>query len=197
MSEAPPEDGGRDVKRMAGPGLQHLKFLVVEDDAHMRAFLVSMLGELGVKAIGEAAEGGAALAFMQSYAPDIVITDLHMEPIDGLELVRRVRAGSGTINRYTPFILLTVHTERQRIDEARAAGVNEFVAKPVAVRPLYARISALIEEPRPFVHTDSYFGPDRRRKQVPIAHPNRRKVMPWLTKVGAPGAGGPPSAAKS
>jgi two-component system, chemotaxis family, chemotaxis protein CheY len=190
------KSGGKEVKHPAGPSLHQLKFLVVEDDVHMREFVVAMLAELGVNAVGEAADGGAALAFMAEYAPDIVITDLYMEPMDGLELVRKVRAGQGGINRYTPFILLTVHTEHSRVDEARDAGVNEFVAKPVSLRALYSRICALIEDPRPFVHTDTYFGPDRRRKQVVFSHPNRRKIMPWLTKVEAPGAGGATSAHK-
>ena len=192
MSEPPTDDHGKEVKRPAGPSLQRLKFLLVEDDPHMRAFIAHTLTELGATAVAEAADGGEALTLIRDYAPDIVITDLNMEPVDGLELIRRIRSGAQEINRYTAIILLTVHTERARLAEARDAGVNEFVAKPVTVRGLYSHICAMIEEPRPFVHTDTYFGPDRRRKQVVFDHPNRRKVMPWLMNVDAPGTGGHP-----
>lgn len=175
------------TERGAGPVLDRLKFLVVEDNQRMRALIVKVLRELGVKDLAEAADGGAAIELMQVYTPDIVITDWKMAPVDGLELVRRIRAGKDVANRFVPVVMLTVHTERARIFEARDAGVNEFVAKPVSVRTLYARIRALIEEPRHFVRTDHYFGPDRRRKQMPFKGENRRTVIPWLVKVEAPG----------
>jgi DNA-binding response OmpR family regulator len=183
---------GKTVKRLAGPNLKRLKFLVVEDDPRMRALIVRVLLEIGVEAIAEAEDGGGALAVMRDFAPDIVITDWNMKPVDGLAFVRHIRAGDGGVNRFTAVIMLTVHTERMRIIDARDAGVNEFVAKPVSVRTLYARIRALIEEPRHFVRTDNYFGPDRRRKQVPFKGENRRTIVPWLVKVEAPGSGAAP-----
>lgn len=181
---------GKSVKHLAGPNLKRLKFLVVEDDAHMRALVVKVLTEIGVAGVAEAEDGGGALAVMRDYNPDIVISDWKMEPMDGIAFVRRLRSGEPGLNRFAPVIMLTVHTERMRIVEARDAGVNEFVAKPVSVRTLYARIKALIEEPRQFVRTDHYFGPDRRRKQMPFTGQNRRLVTPWLVKVEAPGTAG-------
>jgi DNA-binding response OmpR family regulator len=184
-------EDGKTVKRPAGPNLKRLKFLVVEDDARMRALIIRVLTEIGVHDVAEAGDGGGALAVMRDYGPDIVITDWQMAPMDGLGFVRHIRAGDGGVNRFAAVIMLTVHTERMRIVEARDAGVNEFVAKPVSVRTLYARIRALIEEPRQFVRTDQYFGPDRRRKQIPIKNPNRRTMTPWLVKVEAPGSAAP------
>jgi DNA-binding response OmpR family regulator len=184
-------DEGKSAKHI-GPNLKRLKFLVVEDDARMRALVVRVLTEIGVVDIAQAEDGAGGLAVTQDYGPDIVITDWRMAPMDGLEFVRHIRSGEQPgINRFVPVIMLTVHTERMRITEARDAGVNEFVAKPVSVRTLYARIRALIEEPRNFVRTDSYFGPDRRRKQVAFAGHNRRMMTPWLVKVEPPGSGAP------
>jgi DNA-binding response OmpR family regulator len=62
--------------------------------------------------------------------------------------------------------MLSGHTELQRICEARDAGVNEFLAKPISARALYSRMMSLIANPRPFVRTATYFGPDRRRRDV-------------------------------
>ena len=58
--------------------------------------------------------------------------------------------------------------------EARDSGVTEIIAKPVSLRSLYSRIVAVIERPRPFIRTPDYFGPDRRRRQIPIDFEDRR-----------------------
>ena len=60
-----------------------------------------------------------------------------------------------------------VHSTMRRIAEARDAGVNEILAKPVTVRGVLSRISEVIENPRPFVRTPDYFGPERRRRADP------------------------------
>ncbi len=63
--------------------------------------------------------------------------------------------------------MLTGHAARARVEEARDAGVTEFVVKPVTARAVLDRINAVILRPRHFVRTSEYFGPDRRRRQDP------------------------------
>ena len=71
--------------------------------------------------------------------------------------------------------MMTGHSARSRVYEARDAGVTEFVVKPVNARTLLDRIMAVIYRPRPFVRTKSYFGPDRRRRADPnFSGPFRR-----------------------
>jgi DNA-binding response OmpR family regulator len=60
--------------------------------------------------------------------------------------------------------MLTGHTSVERVRLARDAGVNEFLAKPVSVKAMLTRLTAVIEHPRPFVRTKVYFGPCRRRR---------------------------------
>ncbi len=67
----------------------------------------------------------------------------------------------------TPVIMITGHSTLQRVNEARDAGVNEFLAKPLTARGVLDRVGLVIDHPRPFVKTDSYFGPDRRRRSDP------------------------------
>ena len=62
--------------------------------------------------------------------------------------------------------MLTGHAELALVTEARDMGVNEFLAKPVSAKALYARITAAVHHPRPFVRTRAYFGPDRRRQKL-------------------------------
>jgi DNA-binding response OmpR family regulator len=61
--------------------------------------------------------------------------------------------------------MMTGHSEKSRVYEARDAGVTEFLVKPITAKAVLDRIQAVIFHPRPFVKTDGYFGPDRRRTQ--------------------------------
>ena len=89
-----------------------------------------------------------------------------MEPMDGLELTKLIR-GNESNNRYAPIIMITAFSEIARVTLARDAGVNEILVKPIAATTLFTRIRAVIERPRLFVEAESYFGPDRRRRQDP------------------------------
>jgi two-component system chemotaxis response regulator CheY len=73
--------------------------------------------------------------------------------------------------------MITGHLTVRRIAEARDAGVNEFVAKPITARSVLDRLQLIIDHPRPFVRTDDFFGPDRRRRNDPAYDgPLRRKA---------------------
>jgi DNA-binding response OmpR family regulator len=100
--------------------------------------------------------------------PDIVLTDWAMPIFDGLELTRMIRQPGANANPYAPIIMLTGHSEKKRVVAARDAGVTEFLAKPISAKALYQRILNVVANPRPFIKTKSYFGPDRRR----IVNPN-------------------------
>jgi DNA-binding response OmpR family regulator len=97
------------------------------------------------------------------YVPDIVITDWSMPIFDGLELAQMIRQPESKGNPYAPIIMLTGHSEKRRVTVARDAGVTEFLAKPISAKGLYQRILNVVANPRPFIKTKTYFGPDRRR----------------------------------
>ena len=155
--------------------LERLNFLVVDDSSHMRSLVRSVLRGLGAKHIEEATDGADAYARLGTYPADVVICDWQMSPMNGLEFVRLLRTGTDSPNPLVPVILLTAHTEAQRVMEARDAGVTEFLAKPISAQQLCSRIRAVIEHPRPFIRAESYVGPDRRRRQDPdFKGPERR-----------------------
>ena len=151
---------------MTPTGFEDLKALIVEDNMHMRSLLRELLHCVGIKEIAEAADGQTAIEQMRLGHPDLVLTDLTMAPIDGLELVRHVRNHEDSPNPFLPVIMVSGHTERHRVEAARDAGVTEFLAKPVTARKLFSRIAEIVERPRAFVRCDNYFGPDRRRRQL-------------------------------
>ena len=151
---------------MSERGFGNLKALIVEDNAHMRSLLRALLNAIGIKDIAEATHGGTALEILRERKCDLVLTDLAMKPVDGLEFTRQVRNSEHSPNPFVPIIMITGHTEKHRVEAARDAGVTEFLAKPITAANLFARITEIVERPRAFVRCDSYFGPDRRRRTI-------------------------------
>jgi two-component system chemotaxis response regulator CheY len=160
---------------MSANSYENLKALIVEDNAHMRALLRSLLQALGIRSIHESNDGASGFAELCARNPDIVLTDLSMAPTDGIALTNQIRKGSSP-NPYVPIIMVTGHTKRARVEAARDAGVTEFLAKPITVQNLTARLMEIVERPRPFVRCGSYFGPERRRRKLETyTGPWRRK----------------------
>jgi DNA-binding response OmpR family regulator len=147
--------------------LSSLSVLVIEDNTWMKKLLRDVLDGFGITRVRTAAEGLEALEKVREFDPDIVIVDWQMEPTDGVEFTRMVRRGESGVNAYVPIIMLTGHTERERVATARDAGVTEFLAKPVTAQSLFSRIAAIIERPRAFVRAPDFVGPDRRRRANP------------------------------
>ena len=136
-----------------------VKILLVDDSETMSCMIGGVLRALGSGRVLTAANGLAALDIVTREFVDLVITDWRMQPIDGLELVRRLRSGEAQRDRFVPIIMLTAYTEPERVTEALAAGVSDILVKPVTVDLLCKRLTRLIESPRPFIKTKSYFGP--------------------------------------
>ncbi len=158
--------------------LQKVKIMVVDDRSFARSLLRRILGVLGCRRITEAQSVEVAWNAILLNPPDLVIVDWEMEKSDGLELVRRIRHEDNSPERYMPIIMLTAHSDPSRIIEARDAGVNEFIIKPLSPEILFTRLDAVIEHPRPFVRTGDFFGPDRRRNKKPFKGEDRRKQTP-------------------
>lgn len=152
-----------------------MKILLVDDNHHMRILLTEILRAIGVRNLYEAGDGAEALQLMRTHAIDVVIADLAMEPIDGIEFTRLLRNAPDSPGQMTPVIMVTGHSTERRVKEARDAGANEFLAKPVTARGVLERIVEVIEHPRAYVRCEGYFGPDRRRKADPgYIGPRRR-----------------------
>jgi two-component system, chemotaxis family, chemotaxis protein CheY len=172
-----------------------LRFLVIDDNAHMRRILRTLLHGFGTREVYEAEDGAAGLEAFTHYMPDIVLTDWAMPIFDGLELTQMIRQPGANANPYVPIIMLTGHSEKKRVIASRDAGVTEFLAKPISAKALYQRILNVVANPRPFIRTKTYFGPDRRRNVNPnYVGPERRKggkadvirQQPLLAKAQAP-----------
>ena len=164
--------------------LDRLNVLVLDDNRNMRTLIESILFALGVRNFHEAHDVKQAFRDLQYFHADIVITDWQMEPLNGLDFVRMVRSGEDSPNPYVPIIMLTGHTELHRVCEARDAGVNEFLAKPISAKALYSRLTSIIEFPRPFIRTKTYFGPCRRRRNLGAPRGMKERRADELEKPG-------------
>lgn len=155
--------------------LQNLQILLVDDNQHMRTIAAAILKSAGMGKVREAANGGAALEMLREGPIDLAIVDFNMFPLDGVEFTRLVRNSPDSANPYLPIIMMTGHSEKSRVVEARDAGVTEFVVKPITAKAILERVQAVIFKPRPFVRTGAYFGPDRRRTTSPTYSGPRRR----------------------
>jgi two-component system, chemotaxis family, chemotaxis protein CheY len=157
--------------------LSTLTFLVVDDSAYMRTILRTMLQGFGARRIVEAEDGASGLEAMDRANPDILILDWVMPILDGADMVRMIRNPQNPF-AYVPIIMVTGHTERSRIVEARRLGIHELLCKPISAKALYQRIQSVILQPREFVKSSTYFGP------APRAIKNRQKI--WQSRPGQP-----------
>jgi two-component system response regulator MprA len=112
--------------------------LVVEDDRRMAAFLDRALTYAGYRVM-MAEDGERALVAAEERAPDLVVLDVMLPGIDGLEVARRLRAGNGV-----PILMLTAREGLDDRIEGLDAGADDYLAKPFALQELLARLRALL-----------------------------------------------------
>ncbi|MCW8916231.1 MAG: response regulator [Magnetovibrio sp.] len=168
--------------------LRELSVLIIDDNQHMRYLVRQLLFAFGIKKTFEAEDGATALQALQNFEADLAICDWHMAPLDGIEFTRMTRRSDDTANPFLPIIMLTGHTELHRVEEARDAGVDEFLSKPISASKLYSRIVKIIEKRRPFVRSPIYLGPDRRRRSHNPAFRGEERRQDMLDDEGpAPG----------
>ncbi len=160
-----------------------LRVLVVDDNQHMRRLVVTILQAFGVRDLFESPDGEHAWQNLRDSNPDVIFLDWQMTGMTGLEFVRLVRNSPKSFNCFVPVIMLTGHTHIDHVRQARDAGANEFLAKPVSVKGIMSRLMSVIEHPRPFVRTQTYFGPCRRRRSLVKYEGPERRASVELTSV--------------
>ena len=114
------------------------KILIVDDESQIRRVLRHILGAHQY-VVRTAEDGDAALDAAREWMPDLVLTDLQMPGMDGLELCRRLRAASDI-----PIVVLSVRNEEDTIVEALDAGADDYVTKPFGTNELLARIRSTL-----------------------------------------------------
>ena len=176
---------------MAVYDLDRFSILVVEDNTYIRNILMRLLRSMRVGTVVQAASGADVVEMLKvesgAVVPtkhvDIILSDLVMSPLNGLLLLRWVRTAKESPNRFIPFVMVSGAADIDYVNAARDLGVTEFLAKPFSVQSVYKRLMRVIDFPRQFVLTKSYFGPDRRRRRGSPPDKERRKLTDEDIKI--------------
>jgi len=139
----------------------------VDDNVHMLNIVKTILRGFGAIHVFEAKSAEEAIYRLRNDAIDMVVLDYLMDDVDGIAFLKKLRHETQSPAPFVPVIMLTAHSERARVEAARDAGVTEFCAKPVTAAEMIRKVAAVIDHPRHFVRSESYFGPDRRRRADP------------------------------
>ena len=154
--------------------LASLKVCIVDADGDMRQMIRDALTSLGISQIRECADSGMAQQLIHEFEPDLCIFDWSTGPVDAITFIKNVRADKCDQRSQIQLIMMMGNANTRRVIEARNAGVDEFLVKPISLRALHGRLMSLVDNPRVFVRTPTYTGPDRRRHNRPFAGPDRR-----------------------
>lgn len=116
----------------------HSNILVVDDSGVIRSVVRKLLTQLGYTSIDEASDGTEALQKILRQNFDLVISDWNMKPMDGEDLLNRVRANKKCVD--LSFIMMTADSTIDKIVKAKNAGVSCFINKPFRAEDLQAKI---------------------------------------------------------
>lgn len=119
----------------------NIKIMVVDDSPLMRNFAKSSLGALRLKNVTEADNGVGALNLLKKEPFGLILSDLHMPNMDGLELLQAVRSDAAL--RHIPFIIMTLDGKRDVLLEAVKKGLNDFLMKPVTTGDLEKKLKKI------------------------------------------------------
>ena len=121
-----------------------LSILIVDDYRTMLKIIRGLLEQLGFRNIDEATDGVTAYDFIASRSYDLVISDWNMQPMTGLDLLKKVRCDARTAK--LPFIMVTAEAKAENVIAARQAGVNNYIIKPFTQAVLKQKMSAVLGE---------------------------------------------------
>lgn len=123
------------------PANLNMKILVVDDHESMRRIEKQILNDLGFSNVDLADDGTTALPMLQAGNYDFVISDWNMPKMEGIDLLRAIRADAKLTK--TPVLLVTAESKKEKIIEAVKAGVNDYVVKPFNAEIIKAKIDRI------------------------------------------------------
>jgi two-component system chemotaxis response regulator CheY len=144
--------------------LRDLVILVADPNSYLRRVVHGILRGFGANKVLEVEQALGLFQVLSGQKIDILLCDTRLPPHGGLNLVRTIRRNPDNPNRTVPILLMSGDTNETTVKSARDAGANMVVAKPLSPSSLYDRLSWIAFNPRPFIDTANYFGPDRRFK---------------------------------
>ncbi|MEW6983250.1 chemotaxis response regulator CheY [Colwelliaceae bacterium 6471] len=122
---------------------KNMKVLVVDDFSTMRRIVKNLLRDLGFTNIQEADDGSTALPMLQGGDFDFVVTDWNMPGMQGIDLLKAIRADSSLA--HIPVLMVTAEAKKEQIVMAAQAGVNGYIVKPFTAATLKTKLDKIFE----------------------------------------------------
>ncbi|NQZ26803.1 MAG: chemotaxis protein CheY [Colwellia sp.] len=120
---------------------KNMKVLVVDDFSTMRRIVKNLLRDLGFTNISEADDGSTALPMLQGGDFDFVVTDWNMPGMQGIDLLKAIRADASL--SHIPVLLITAEAKKEQIVMAAQAGVNGYIVKPFTAATLKTKLDKI------------------------------------------------------
>lgn len=120
-----------------------IRILVVDDFSTMRRIIKNLLKDLGFSNIQEADDGNTALPMLQQGGFDFVVTDWNMPGMQGIDLLKAIRADAKL--KHLPVLMVTAEAKKEQIVAAAQAGVNGYVVKPFTAATLKEKLEKIFE----------------------------------------------------
>lgn len=147
------EEGNRMTNQL---DLAAIRVLVVEDEDFYRGLIIRILEQIGFKDVGEAVDGAQAISKLATFKPDLLVLDLMMEPMNGLNFLKMVRIGMTDAPSDLPVIVLTGSREGALMGTALALDCDAFVQKDGGQDVIRDRIVRVVSTPRMMKSADTY-----------------------------------------
>jgi len=144
--------------------LRNLAILVADPSSYWRRAIYGILRSFGANKMLEVENSMDLIRAFSRQKIDILLCDTELHPHGGLKLTHMIRRNENNENRTVPILLMSSDASATTVKNARDAGANMVVAKLMSPKILYDRLCWIAFNPRPFVDTATYFGPDRRFK---------------------------------
>lgn len=125
--------------------IEDLKILVVEDDKTMAMYVINILNRLGVGEVRTAANGKIALAMVENFKPDLVLSDIHMSEMNGIEFVRQLRDHPDAELRKTPVLIMSADSGMEMLNEAVPLGIVGYIVKPPNVFAMRTKLEQILK----------------------------------------------------
>jgi CheY-like chemotaxis protein len=144
--------------------IKGLTFLVADPNPYFSRIVVGLLRSFGASSLTEVRNSFDAIQILNSQKVDILLCDDKLHPHGGPQVTHAIRRKQDNENRTIPILIMAGETRESLIKIARTAGANMVLSKPVSASSLYDRLTWIAFNPRQFVDTQAYYGPDRRFK---------------------------------
>lgn len=126
--------------------IKRARVIVVEDESLMCTFILNSLRRIGIHDLYAFTDGAGALKDIVKLKPDLIITDIHMKPVGGIEFVRAMRGLSNNLVSNTKVIFMSADSRAATVGEAMPLGVVGYLIKPPSIHALTAKIELALRD---------------------------------------------------